>query len=65
MANSTVHVHLRVDPSDRKAMAALMMIRDLADDIAQEQPWNDDAKAIRKLARLVLKRAVKVEDGNG
>lgn len=59
MANVTATVTIHIEPSDRKTLAALMMIRELSGSISNEQPWNEDAKAINRLARRVLKRAVK------
>lgn len=65
MASVNATVHIRINPDDRKTLAALMLIRNLAESIAHEQPWNDDAKAIKRLAKRVLKRAVKIGGEGG
>lgn len=54
MASNVVHVSIILD--DKPAIAALMAIRISAAAIVSEQPWNDDAKRIRRLARKLLKR---------
>ena len=48
--------YCRVKLRDRKAMAALMAIRSAAESIQADQPWNEDAKQIERLAARLLRR---------
>lgn len=54
MASNVVHVTVILD--DKKAIAAMLAIRELASSIIEDQPWNDEAKRIKTLARKLLKR---------
>lgn len=54
MASNVVHVQVSLD--DPKAIAHVMVIRDQAAMIVKDQPWNEEAKLIRRVARSLLKR---------
>ena len=57
MASATVYVTMRFPIRDRKAFAAVTQISVMAQEILEDQPWNDEAKRIADLASKLLKRA--------
>lgn len=59
MASIRAEVAVYLPLETRKRLAAVGMIRQLAQQIAEEQPWNEDAKAIKKLANRLV-RSVEV-----
>ena len=59
MAHATAYVEVTLSLDTRRSMAALMLIRQEAESIIENQPWNDEAKNIARLAKRLL-RQIKV-----
>ena len=53
MASEPV-VHVTIKLANRKAVRALKAVAELAAEIAEDQPWNDQAKRLAKAARYAL-----------
>lgn len=54
MAN-VVLVKARLIFDDPKALRALVKVAELADEIAEDQPWNENAVTLGKAARYALR----------
>lgn len=60
MEKPVAHLKARIKFTNRKAARAIIRIAELAAEMAEDQPWNDDAREIMKAANYAL-RNVTVE----
>ncbi len=48
-------VFVRARLVGRKGVAALLRAREAAEELVEAQPWNDEAKALRRYVRRAIK----------
>ena len=55
MADNVVYIKAELKFVNRKSLRAIRRIAELADEIASDLPWRDDAREMKRAAKYVLK----------
>ena len=58
MADNIVFIKAEIKFENRKAARAIMRIAELAAEIAEDQPWNDNAREMLRAAKYALRNVV-------
>lgn len=56
--SNVVFIEAEIKFTNRKAVRAVRRIAELAAEIAEELPWNDDAREMIRAAKYVLRNVV-------